>query len=63
MKVNTDLKSGNLVSSTSNLVSQGAAQVSNFLSNADQQARAATSTVTNTVQSGWNSLTGWLRLR
>lgn len=62
MKVNTDLKSGNVVSSASNLVNQGVGQVSGFVSKADQEARAVTNAVTNTVQSAWNSLTGWIRL-
>lgn len=63
MKVNTDLKSGNVVSSASNLVSEGVGQVSSFVSKADREARAVTNTVANTAQSAWNSLTGWIRLR
>jgi hypothetical protein len=62
MRVNTDLKSGNVISDAANLVNQGAAQVTGFVSAADRQARAVTQTVTNTAQSAWNSLTGWLRI-
>jgi hypothetical protein len=62
MRVNTDLKSGNVINDAANLVNQGAAQVTGFVSAADKQARAVTKTVTNTAQSAWNSLTSWLRI-
>jgi hypothetical protein len=62
MKVSTDLKSGNVINDAANLVSQGTAQVTGFVSAADQQARAVTQTVANTAQSAWNSLTGWLKI-
>ena len=62
MKVNTDLKSGNIINDAANLINQGTAEAVNFVNQADQQARAVTSSVTDTVQSAWNSLTGWLNL-
>lgn len=62
MKVNTDLKSGNAVTDAANLVNQGTASVAHFFSTADRQARTVTNSVTNAVQSAWNSLTGWIKL-
>jgi hypothetical protein len=60
MKVDTDLKSGSVVSDAANFVSQGTAQAADFVASADQQASAITSNLYNTAQSVWNSLTGWL---
>jgi hypothetical protein len=62
MKVDTDLKAGNFITDAANLVSQGATEVTNFVSAADQQASALTANVSNTAQSLWNSLTGWIGL-
>ena len=62
MKVDTDLKAGNFISDAADLVNQGAAQVTGFVSAAEQQASALTNNVYNTAQSVWNSLTGWLNL-
>ena len=61
MKVNTEIKSGNLITDAANWVSEGAAQVVDFVSAADQQANAVTDTLSNTLNSAWNSLTGWFR--
>ncbi len=61
MKVNTNLKSGNLVTDVSNLVKLGSNQVVDFFSTAEQQASAVTNTVNKAAQSAWNSLTGWIR--
>lgn len=62
MKVDTDLKAGNFITDAANLVSQGANEVTDFISAADQQATAMTANVSNTAQSLWNSLTGWVGL-
>jgi hypothetical protein len=60
MKVDTDLKSGSVVSDVTNFVSQGINQAADFVATADQQAGEITSNLYNTAQSVWNSLTGWL---
>lgn len=62
MKVDTDLKAGNILTDAANMVSQGTAQAADFVAAADQQARTVSANVTNTAQSAWNSLTGWIRL-
>lgn len=62
MKVDTDLKAGNFINDAVDLVNQGVSEVTDFVSTADQQARALTTNVTNTAQSIWNSLTGWVGL-
>ena len=62
MKVDTDLKSGNVITDAADLVSQGTTKAADFVASADQQARSVSANVTNTAQSAWNSLTGWLRL-
>lgn len=62
MKVDTDLKAGNIITDAVDLASQSVNQVTDFVSAADQQARAVTASVTNTAQSVWNSLTGWIGL-
>ncbi len=61
MKVNTNLKSGNLVTDVSNLVKLGTDQVVDFFSTANQQANTVTNAATKAAQSAWNSLTGWIR--
>jgi hypothetical protein len=62
MKVDTDLKAGNFITDAVDLVNQGVNEVTDFVSTADQQARAFTTNVTSTAQSIWNSLTGWVGL-
>ena len=58
MKVETELKAGNLIDDASQFVGQVSDQVGGFVAAADQQVKDLTSTVSNTASSAWNSITG-----
>ena len=62
MKVNTDLKSGNMLEDAVQATSNLGGQVSRFFSTAQQQAEDVTSTVADTANAWWQSLTGWIGL-
>lgn len=57
MKVETDLKAGNVVQDATRQAGEIVSQVSDFVSKANRQASDFTSGVANTTSSIWNSLT------
>ncbi len=61
MKVRSNLKAGNVLDSLSNTAQTITRPVTNFLSQADREARNLTGSVTGTVSSAWNSVTSLVR--
>ena len=61
MKVRSNLKAGNVLDSLSNTAQTITRPVTNFLSQADREARNLTGSVTSTVSSAWNSVTSLVR--
>ena len=61
MKVRSNLKAGNVLDSLNNTAQTITRPVTNFLSQADREARNLTGSVTNTVSSAWNSVTSLVR--
>jgi len=62
MKVNTNLKSGNLLEDALQATSNLGDQVGRFFSTAERQAEDLTSTVANTASALWQDFTGWIGL-
>lgn len=60
MKVETNLKAGNVLNDVANLGCQSLNSSANFVNNANQQVNNLAKSVTSVGQTTWNKLTGWL---
>lgn len=58
MKVKTDLKAGNLVTDTANLVGQTVDYATGFVANANQAASKTMNSVGGAAKSAWSGITG-----
>ncbi len=61
MKVNTDIRAGNVVSDSVTQLKDFGGQASAFISNANQQAEKLTTTVVNKSTQLWNCLSNTFR--
>lgn len=61
MKVETNLKSGNILTGAANMGCQSLQGMAGFVTRANQEASNLANGAVNLTQSAWNKLAGWIK--
>jgi len=61
MKVETNLKSGNILTGAANMGCQSLYGIAGFITRANQEAGNLANGASKLTQSAWNTLAGWIK--
>lgn len=61
MKVETNLKSGNILTSTADMGCQSLYGIAGFINRANREATSLANGVANQAQTAWNTVAGWVK--